>query len=102
MHLICWLYKSKCTQKGLAPVYLRITIAGTRAEISTGISIAPIHCHSKKGLLKGFFKSALDSNTKLQQLKDKAIDIYTKFSTKGWPVPLNLSKAIYWELKRKM
>jgi integrase len=46
-------YKAaKCNAKGLAPVILRITIAGERADFSTGVRCAPENWDNKRARLK--------------------------------------------------
>jgi hypothetical protein len=75
---MCWLYKSKCSQKGLAPVYLRITIDSERVEISTGVCVAPKQWNSQKGIVKGSSNTAIAFNKKLRQLKDQVLTIYNE------------------------
>jgi hypothetical protein len=53
IRLLLWLCKSKVNSKGLAPLFLRITIDGEKAEISTGISISEKQWDAKKSLIKG-------------------------------------------------
>jgi hypothetical protein len=37
MHLMFWLYKSKSNKKGLAPIYLRITLGNEKTEVSARV-----------------------------------------------------------------
>jgi hypothetical protein len=47
------LQEKKLKKDGNAPIYLRITINGTRSEVSTKIDIEPSKWDSKKELIKG-------------------------------------------------
>lgn len=48
--ILFWLNKCKANSKGLAPIYVRITVDGKRAECSTSKSIKSEHWNSNKGL----------------------------------------------------
>ncbi|WP_169712688.1 Arm DNA-binding domain-containing protein [Algoriphagus faecimaris] len=43
----------KIKKDGKAPVYLRITINGTRSEVSTKVAISPTKWEYKKELIRG-------------------------------------------------
>ena len=47
------LQEKKIKKDGKAPVYLRITINGTRSEVSTKVAISPSKWDSKKELIRG-------------------------------------------------
>lgn len=44
---------SKINKEGLAPVYLRVTINGTRSEISTKVNVDPLKWDDRKSQIKG-------------------------------------------------
>lgn len=46
LKILFWLYRSKMNEKGLAPIYLRLTIAGKKTEIATGHFARPEKCVS--------------------------------------------------------
>jgi hypothetical protein len=52
LYLLFWLRKAKANSKGTTPIFLRITVGGSRAEISTGKLIAPNLWNSDKGEVK--------------------------------------------------
>ena len=41
MQLLFWIHTSKTNQQGKAPITMRITINGQRAEVKTGVTIEP-------------------------------------------------------------
>jgi site-specific recombinase XerD len=47
--ILFWLNRAKMNSKGLAPIWLRITVDGTRAECSTSRQILPEHWDVDKG-----------------------------------------------------
>lgn len=75
IQLFLWLYKSKVNSKGLAPIFLRITIDGGKAEISTGISLPLKQWEAKKGLIRGSNEEAKELNKKLTSLKAKVLKV---------------------------
>ena len=96
MHLLFWLYKSKQSRRGLYPIYMRITVWREKTEVSTGIDISPSQWNSKKAIINGTSNQSKALNTKLQQLKDKVLDIYnvlTKSQT-----PLSPEYKVRWVL----
>lgn len=50
--ILFWLHKTKINSDGMAPIYVRITIDGKRAECSTSKVIRPKGWNSKRGLPK--------------------------------------------------
>jgi Arm DNA-binding domain len=51
LSILFWLNRSKVNSKGLAPIWVRITINGMRVECSTGKTILPEHWGTNLGLL---------------------------------------------------
>ena len=54
-----------------APIYIRITVAGKRAEISTKRSIDPAKWNAAKNAMKGSSDEAKELNSYLQTIKMK-------------------------------
>lgn len=92
MHLNFWLYKSKLSLKGTAPIYLRITINKDKAEISTGVVIHPNSWNNKKGIVKGNSNEAKALNQKLKQLKEAVLKIHNEITTTGIPLSPDIIK----------
>jgi hypothetical protein len=93
MHLNFWHYKSKRSKKGLAPVYLRITVNGEKAEISTVITIAPAHWNSKKCLVKLSSPRAKEFNQTLQQLEERVLKICNELTKASIPLSTEAIKS---------
>lgn len=93
--LLLWLYKSKVNKKGLAPLFLRVTIDGQKAEISTGVSLPLKLWDAKKGLIKGHGDEAKELNKKVAILKGKVIKVYNELSEADTPISAE-------QLKRKL
>jgi hypothetical protein len=93
MHLIFWLYKSKSNKKGLAPIYLRITLGNEKTEVSTGVSISPNGWNSRKALVKGSSERAKELNKKLQQLKDNVLSVYNDLVAADLPLSVEVIKS---------
>ena len=53
LKILFWLYRSKLNEKGLAPIYMRLTIASKRTELATGHFASPLKWDVKKGEVKG-------------------------------------------------
>ncbi|MEN0054501.1 MAG: phage integrase SAM-like domain-containing protein [Mucilaginibacter sp.] len=67
--LLFYLKKPKNYSDGLVPIYLRITVAGKRAETTTARSCDPLQWNSKAGRLKGTKESSRTFNAYLDQLQ---------------------------------
>jgi hypothetical protein len=68
-----WLNQIKLNKDGLAPIYLRVTINGTRTEISSRISIPVKKWDAKNSKVKG--KQPIDIRHN-KQLADLAILVH--------------------------
>ena len=60
--LLFFIKKSKLNKKQEAPIYLRITVNGERAETSIKRSIDPARWNSSKGLARSFTQYEKDLN----------------------------------------
>jgi integrase/recombinase XerD len=70
--------KAKTNQKGICPIYCRITINKERKQFSTGISINPIDWVSKKQLAVSKVLDYSSLNAQLSIIKQKLNNIYLK------------------------
>lgn len=68
-----WLNRKKLNKQGLAPIYLRITLNGTRTEVSSKIAIEPKKWDDTSSRVKG--KDPLDIR-KNKQLNDLTTKVY--------------------------
>lgn len=93
IRLLFWLYKSKINNKGLAPIFLRLTISGLKTEISTGVSIPLKSWDSKKSVIKGASTEVKELNKSLEALKNKALKAYNGFVEQDIPVSVEQIKA---------
>lgn len=85
MKLLFWQLKSRTTQKGLSPIFLRISINNKRAEISTGVSVEAKKWDSRKGIIKGSSSEVKELNKKLSILKGKALKIHNELMEREMP-----------------
>ena len=92
LHLTFWMYKSKLTSKGLAPIYLRITILGQKTELATRVNTARSQWNSSKCLIKGNSAEARELNQNLKNLKEKVLTIYNKLLSRDIPVSPEMIK----------
>ncbi|MEO7215405.1 Arm DNA-binding domain-containing protein [Mucilaginibacter sp.] len=68
--LLFYLKKPKNYSDGPVPIYLRITVAGKRAETATARSVDPMQWNSRAGRLKGTKEeSSKTFNAYLEQLQ---------------------------------
>lgn len=72
-----YLNKQRSTKK-VCPIYLRITIAGKREAINTGVAVHTDNWDSVKARIKGSTQEVLTNNSLLSALKTKAVEIYTE------------------------
>jgi integrase len=93
LHLTFWIYKSKLSSKGIAPIYLRITIQGQKTELATGINTSPSQWNGKRCLIKGNSAEARELNQNLQSLKEKVLEAYNELLSRGIPVSPEMVKS---------
>lgn len=75
-NLLFYMKKQKNYQNGAAPVYLRITVAGKRAEITTGRECEPERWNSKAGGISGSKEDAKSLNAYLDNLQSMVYDAH--------------------------
>ncbi len=83
------LQEKKLKKDGNAPIYLRITINGTRSEVSTKIDIEPSKWDSKKELIKGKEPVTIRLNQQLQNFKLKVYDVLEQIKIQRYDITAN-------------
>lgn len=77
-----WLEKKEGTIKLKAPIYMRVTIAGERFELSTRRTVLPENWSAESGRVSGTNAKAKSVNTFLDSLQGPTV-IKNKFLMKG-------------------
>lgn len=92
---LCIIRKSRANHNKEAAIYLRITIDGARAEISTKQFVDPDKWNSAKGRVKGTSETVRTINYSLDNLELKAQQKYNELITRGKLInSINLKNAI--------
>src|SRR5680860_1334974 len=90
--VLSYLRNGKLDKLGKAPIYLRITVNGLRAEFSIKRKIKPENWCSKKGRVRGSSHKSQVLNHYIDELETKAYDIHSKLVTKKKPFNAELIK----------
>jgi site-specific recombinase XerD len=93
--------KDKLNKKGEAPIFLRITVNGKRAEISTKHFVVPEKWNSKAGQVKGTKVEIKALNLFLLGLKSKAYSIYQKLIEEDVTVTSALIKDLFYGKQKR-
>lgn len=80
-------------EKGMNSVYMRITIAGKRESVHTGVVVHEKLWDSEKSRVRGNSDDAFSQNNLLAALKAKATEIYTACLKQDRPVASAIVKA---------
>jgi integrase len=94
VNLLYWLYKSKTNSKGLAPIYLRITVRGKSTEMATGERIEPSKWDSSKNKVRGSSPHIASINNSLTTLQAKALKEVNNLIINDRYIDCRLIKAI--------
>lgn len=79
--LLFYMKKQKNYQIGaVSPIYLRITIDGTRSEVTTGRSIDPLQWNPRLGRAKGYKESVKSFNFYLDDLQVKIHEAHSQLT----------------------
>jgi hypothetical protein len=70
-------------KEGQAPVYLRITLDGKRAELSTKAFVDPLQWNAAKGRLKSSFQEGKRLNHTIETFEHRAREVYNQLMEKG-------------------
>jgi site-specific recombinase XerD len=92
MKLLLWLYKSKTSSKGLAPLFMRITVNGKKSEIATGIHLQAKQWNTRTGCVRGTGAETKEMNKRLELLKATALNAYHSFAEKNATVSAGMIK----------
>jgi hypothetical protein len=74
--ILFWLAKAKKRNKGLTPIYCRITINGLRSEFSTSRKITASNWQPDPGIGKGKSQESLDINRELNRIRTDLQRVY--------------------------
>ncbi|MCV9388067.1 site-specific integrase [Reichenbachiella ulvae] len=95
INVLFYHYKSKVNSKGLAPIYLRITINGKSSKYSTGIKIPEKDWDASKNRIKGRSTEVTRYNNQLDRLRSQVLDIAYDLERKNMQVsPDKIIKAL--------
>jgi hypothetical protein len=83
LSLLFWLAKNRTNHGGTAPVLLRITVDGKRAEYSTGVRAAAAEWDVSRHQLTGEGQAVADYNALLGNLRAKALRVKDTLETAG-------------------
>lgn len=78
-----WLYRSKKNSKGVAPIYMRLTMDGKKAEVATGHFAKPEKWDTKKGEVKGKSEEVVQINQALSLFKSNTLKIFNVLNQDG-------------------
>lgn len=93
MKLMFWLYRSKMNRKGLSPLFMRITINGSKTEMSTGLHITSKQWNAKTGLIKGSTAEVSEMNKRIGLLRTEALKVYHSLVEQQLPVTAEFVKS---------
>jgi len=92
--LLFWINRTKI-KNNKAPIYVRITVNGKRAEISVKRSVEPENWNTEKGLVKGTKEEARSINNYIEQIRLQLHNIYQKLSIEKQLITAELIKNTY-------
>lgn len=81
--LLFYLKKQKNYVKGPVPVYMRITVSGKRAEVTTGRECEPARWNSSTGRMSGTKEDARELNSYLDSLQAKVLNTHSEMTRAG-------------------
>lgn len=88
------LRKKRQNKEGFAPVYVRFTVKGKRADLSTGIFINPDHWDAPKQRINEKIPGSHAINQRLDRLKTEIQDIYNQIKSSGQEITVKSIKNI--------
>jgi hypothetical protein len=83
LYLLIYIKRYKLSAEGKSPLYLRISINGTRAEIALSRNVTPENWDSKRQCVKGRSPEASSINETIRVFKTKVFDLFNKFLDNG-------------------
>lgn len=95
-NILFWLLNSRVSKKtGEAPIMVRITVDGKRAEISTGKKILPEKWNVNSGRMRGNTEEARQFNRALTNIHVQLEKIYDDLERNGQYISAQTIKSIY-------
>lgn len=82
-NLLFYMKKPKNYVSGNAPIYLRITVAGQRYEVSTGRDCDPQRWNPSAGRSNGIKEDVRSFNAYLDNLQNRVSDAHRELMEKG-------------------
>jgi len=95
LNLLFWLYKAKKNSSGKAPIYLRITIGGSRAGIACNHFVLPKKWDNKRQHVKGNGDEAEAINDSLKIIRTKLLTTHNALKEQELPITAELLKLSY-------
>jgi len=101
IHALFFVKKTLKTAKGTVPIYLRITINGSRFEVSIGRQVKVENWHPKVGRAIGFTEEAKMLNSFLDTLRSRAIHYEQEIFREGKELNIETFKEKWTGVKEK-
>jgi integrase len=99
--LLVWLNMGKLNKKGLAPIFVRITINGNKTEIASGYFIKPDYWNSNMHQVKKECPEAASLNNLIDTIKAKVIGIHNQLLATGEAYTIEMLKSKYLGIDKK-
>jgi integrase/recombinase XerD len=84
--LLLVLKAAKLNKQGTAPIAVRITVGGRRADLSTNIRVAPADWHGIRQRVRAGHPQAITYNAALTKALDHLTDLWADLERQGKPV----------------
>jgi site-specific recombinase XerD len=92
LHISFYINKQRAVQ-GQCTIYMRITVAGVREAVNTGVYVQQQNWDKAKSRIKGTSPDVLAQNNLLSALRTKATNIYAESINQGLPITSQVIKA---------
>lgn len=93
IRLSFFLYKSRKSSKGLAPVYLKVSLQGEQGQFYAGVSIEEKYWDQKKYLVRGNKPEHHEYNRQLSAIKSKVLGIFNSYQEKDLPLSIEAIRS---------
>jgi len=97
MSILFWIWKDKKDSEERAPIYVRITIEGKRAQFSLGLKIKTALFNSKTGMAKGIAPEARKINSEINIITGRLQQYFNVLSIEHKFVTPDMLKNIFLE-----
>jgi integrase len=99
--LLSFVRNDKLSTDGLVPVYLRITVDGVRALLSTKTFVDPDRWNAKKGCVKGTTEDTRLLNGTIENFEHRAREVYNRLLADGKVISAETIKEEILGMKHK-